>query len=315
MMATAGFTPGFCERNRVETEVPLARWTTLRIGGAATIVTLEDVNDLPELLDRPVRWLGKGANLLVGDGGVGQPVIRLGKTFGQLDVGSNGDKARLTVGGSVDLGRMVRTCAEAGLAGPEGLAGVPASVGGALCMNAGTAHAWLFDFVSRVRVVLPGETEPQWLNRSEVPAEYRTSGLPKGTLFLACELELSGGHSDTLRARAMELKQHKAATQPLAARSAGCTFQNPSSDMPAGRLIDELGLKGETVGAASVSTRHANFIVNQGEASAAEVATLVNRIRQRAWQERGVRLQMEVKTWSAPASLRATVEDLEPGDV
>ena len=192
------------------------------------MVTLDSLEDLPELLDGPVRWLGKGANLLVGDAGVSEPVVRLGKSFDQLTVGGqHNGRTLVMVGAAVDLGRLVRTCVQAGLAGPEGLAGVPASVGGALAMNAGTVHAWLFDFVSRVRVVLPGEQTDRWLDRSDVPAAYRTSGLPRGTLFLACELDLAQGDHELLKARSSELKQHKAATQPLAARSAGCTFSEP----------------------------------------------------------------------------------------
>lgn len=306
------FTPDFQRRNRIE-QVRLAAHTTMRIGGPAMLVTLESRADLPELLAQPHRWLGRGANLLVGDAGVPEPVVRLGDAFAELEIGAVvGGRARVRAGAAVDLAELIAACVKAGLAGPEGLAGVPATVGGALRMNAGTSTCWMLDWVARVEVVLPGEVEPRWLERSALPASYRSSGLPHGTLFLGCELELATADPALLKATATRLKQAKAATQPLALPSAGCVFKNPAPTMPAGKLIDELGLKGEHLGDAEISTVHANFIVNRTRAaSCADVVALIRRIRERAWRERGVVLTMEVETWNCPAELHLHPRELE----
>ncbi len=285
-------------RNRVEA-VRLADHTTFRIGGPATLVTLEDRRDLPELLALPHRWLGKGANLLVGDAGVDEVVVQLGETFAGLEIDPvRSERTRVSVGAAYDLAKLIAATTKAGLAGPEGLAGVPASVGGALRMNAGTATCWMLDWVSRVEVVLPGETTPRWLERAQLPAAYRTCGLPSGVLFLGCELSLATDDPERLKATATRLKQAKAASQPLALPSAGCVFKNPSREVPAGKLIDELGLKGSRVGTAEVSPVHGNFIVNPDKnATAHDVMTLVERIQQTADRERGVELRMEVERW------------------
>lgn len=314
-MVTPTFSAGFLARNRVR-ETRLADHTTMRIGGPACLVELHERQDLGELLALPHRWLGKGANLLIGDAGADEVVVTLAATFAELEVGQlRGGRATVRAGAGLDLAKLMAATIAAGLAGPEGLAGVPATVGGALYMNAGTATCWMLDWVSRVEVVLPGELEPRWLERAELPAAYRTCGLPAGTVFLGCELDLVGDDPLKLKAIATRLKQAKAASQPLAARSAGCVFKNPSRELPAGRLIDELGLKGAQVGQALVSPVHANFIVNQGAASAAEVAALIRLIRTRAWRERGVALQLEVETWNCPAELKLHPREYEGVEV
>lgn len=298
------FTPDFQRRNRLE-QIRLAAYTTMRIGGPATLVTLEAREDLPELLAMPHRWLGRGANLLVGDDGVAEPVVRLGAAFSAIQIGDVvGGRAVVTVGAATDLAELIAACIKAGLAGPEGLAGVPATVGGALKMNAGTSTCWMLDWVSRVEVILPGENTPRWLERAALPASYRSCGLPAGTVILSCEMILVTGDPVVLKATASRLKQAKAASQPLALPSAGCVFKNSSPTMPTGKIIDELGLKGERCGDAEISTVHANFIVNRTRtASCADVVALIRRIREQAWRERGVVLTMEVETWNCPAEL------------
>ncbi len=305
------FTAAFHERNQVA-EARLATRTTMRVGGPATVVAFNDRATLPELLDAPHRWLGTGANLLVDDAGVSEAVVVLGPTFETCDIGEvRGGRARVRVGAAVDLAELISKCVTAGLAGPEGLSGVPASVGGALRMNAGTSTCWMLDWVARVEVVLAGEREPRWLERAELPASYRDSGLPHGTLFLGCELDLASGDPVALRAQGAKLKKAKAATQPLALASAGCVFKNPTPQLPAGKLIDELGLKGTRVGGAMISPVHANFIVNpERSATSHDIASLIRIIRDRAWRERGVELRMEVETWNCPTDLHAHPKDV-----
>ena len=315
MPAPERFSHDLRTRNRVS-EVRLADLTTMRIGGPAMLVRIEDRRDLPELLSRPHRWLGKGANLLVGDDGVDEVVIKLGTAFEALEISPGpGGLTRVRVGAAHDLAKLIAATVKAGLAGPEGLAGVPATVGGALRMNAGTSTCWTLDWVSRVEVVLPGENTPRWLERSELPAAYRSCGLPPGTLFLACELALAAADPAALKATATRLKQAKAASQPLALPSAGCVFKNPRSadgtSCPAGKLIDELGLKGMRVGGAEVSQVHGNFIVNpERTATAADVAELVRRLRGAAWRDRGIDLHLEVETWNCPVDLHVPAETL-----
>ena len=300
------FSAGFATRNRVQVQ-RLAELTTFRIGGAATVAVLDARDDLAETLGRGARWLGKGANLLVGDAGVCEAVVRLGRDFEFIRDGGTDDGRRVVLAGAAtDLAKLINHCITQGYAGPEGLSGVPATVGGALRMNAGTAHCWILDFVRRIEVVRPGHDQPAWIERTALPAAYRSSGLPPGTLFLGCELALEPGDPLALRDRGAKLKKAKADSQPLALASAGCVFKNPSKDVPAGRLIDELGLKGTRLGGAEVSPVHANFIVNPArDASADDVVRLVRRIRRRAFTERGIVLEMEVEAWNCPAELRA----------
>lgn len=311
MLDVAPFTAQFLSRNRVAEEA-LAGLTTFRIGGPSTLVLLESRDDLPEILGRGCRWLGKGANLLVGDAGVREPVVRLGAGFAAIaDHGVREGRRIVAAGAAVDLAKLIAHCIAAGLAGPEGLSGVPATVGGALRMNAGTAHCWISEFIARVEVVLPGREAPEWIERADITASYRRSGLPQGTLFLGCELALEPGDPAALKERGAKLKKAKADTQPLALASAGCVFKNPSKELPAGRLIDALGLKGSRVGGAEVSPVHANFIVNPGRSARADdVVRLVRRIRRTAWRERGVALEMEVEAWACPDELRAPPADL-----
>jgi len=306
-------TPDLLSRNRLE-RVRLADLTTMRIGGPADLLWLEDRRDLPELLEQPHRWLGKGANLLVGDDGVPELVVKLGAAFDTCTMGPVTDgKTVVRVGAAFDLAKLISLTVKAGLAGPEGLAGVPATVGGALRMNAGTSTTWILNHVTRVEVVMPGTTTPQWIERADLPAAYRTCGLPAGVLFLGCELALAAEDPAVLQATATRLKQAKAASQPLAQPSAGCVFKNPRPDLPAGKLIDELGLKGTRIGGAEISTIHGNFIINPGRSAfAGDVAALVRVIRTTAWKERGVELKIEVETWACPSDLHAHPKDLTP---
>jgi UDP-N-acetylmuramate dehydrogenase len=305
------FSDEFQRLNRIE-ERRLASLTTMRIGGVATVVTLESRATLGELLSSPIRLLGKGANLLVGDGPLEQTVVQLGESFGGCTISEvKGGMAVVEAGAGLDLAELIQRCVAAGLSGPEGLAGVPATVGGALRMNAGTSTCWMLDWVSEVEVVLPGETTPRRIERGALAAAYRQCGLPSGTIFLGCQLRLGTGDPVQLRAQAGRLKKAKAATQPLALPSAGCVFKNPSPQLPAGKLIDELGLKNARCGGAMVSPVHANFIVNpERSATAQDVCSLIRLVRDRAWRERGVELMMEVEAWNCPAEIHAHPRDL-----
>lgn len=297
-----------CELARI----PLAKLTTMAIGGEADVVTVTEASDLPRLLAAGEwHFLGKGANLLVHDAPLEQPVLRLHRRLSQRQWLQQDDRQGiLRVGGAHDLARLIGICARDGWGGLEGLAGVPASIGGALCMNAGTASAWIFDCVERVQVLLPNDSQLRWFSRAELNPVYRDSGLPRGTFFINCELRLHKDDPRRLLHTASTLKRAKAASQPLAAASAGCIFKNPRPDLPAGKLIDELGLKGCRVGGAQISQQHGNFIINTGGAQAREVAALIRHIRYHAQQQRGIDLSLEVQRWEIPESwFIATAED------
>jgi len=305
------FSDDFQRLNPIRQE-RLAALTTMRIGGMATMIRLESRSSLAELLAARPRFLGKGANVLVGDGDCPDPVVQLGEAFSGCVVHEpQGGAVVVEAGAGLDLAELMQVCISRGLAGPEGLAGVPATVGGALRMNAGTSTCWMLDWVSQVEVVMPGEDRPRLIERAAMDAAYRSCGLPPGTVFLGCSLRLAQGDPLALRAQATRLKKAKAQSQPLAQASAGCVFKNPSRDLPAGRLIDDLGLKGTSCGGAMVSPVHANFIVNaQRSASAQDVCTLINVVRERAWRERGIELVMEVEAWNCPDEIRVHPRDL-----
>ena len=301
---------GRCEQR------PLGPLTTMGVGGPALLAEVADQTDLAlaRQLTQEVsaRWLGRGANLLIGPDGVPEPVFKLGPAFAHFEVSSH---HIVRVGGAFDLARLVGRCAKAGLAGLEVLAGVPASVGGALFMNAGTNHGWIDDCLQRALVWLPDRPEPEWLSRDQWPSVYRSCGLPRGTICLEAEFALRPDEPAAIQARVSELKQAKARSQPLAAKSAGCIFKNPRPDAPAGQLIDRCGLKGLREGGAVVSEQHANFIINEGggkvksegksAADAAMVCRLIKRIRRQVYDQTGEILELEVQTWNLPADVHA----------
>lgn len=265
---------------------PLARHTTFRIGGPADVlVEPRDEEELAGVLRLaaregvPLRILGGGANLLVRDEGVRGAVVRL--------TGLN-CRRRNRVQAGFPLPRLVRQTLEEGLGGLEPLAGVPGTVGGAVRMNAGGRHGTFGDVVRFVEILTPSG-ERRRLTRDEAGFRYRGSALD-GNLVVAVELDLRPDAGAA--ARFASLLEEKRRTQPLDLPSAGCVFKNPPGGA-AGRLIEECGLKGARSGAARVSPLHANFIVNEGGATAADVLRLIDRIRGRV----PVPLELEIEVW------------------
>ena len=308
--AATAFSADFLARNRVE-EQRLADKTTFRIGGPATVVRLDDRRDLAEARAVCGRVLGGGANLLVGDEGVAEPVLRLGRDFALIDIGNvQGGVVRVSAGAGAELPRLVATCVRAGVQGFEELAGIPGLVGGAAVMNAGTRTCWLLDRATAVEAWLPGEEAPRQVDRSEIPAGYRDGGLGDGALILSLTWSLPVADPAVLAATAEKTRAAKQAAQPVSARSPGCMFKNPAADLPAGKVLDELGCKGWRVGDAVVSDRHANFILNAGAATARDVCSLVQRLRRHAWRQRRVALHLEVRTWDCPEDLAIHPQEL-----
>ncbi|MBX3745030.1 MAG: UDP-N-acetylmuramate dehydrogenase [Verrucomicrobiae bacterium] len=278
------------------TDEPLARRTTMRVGGVADVLVepggeadLAYAVGEADRLGVPWRVIGRGSNLLVRDGGVRGLVLNLCRpAFAEIRV----EERRLVAGAGVRLKDLAGAAQRAGLAGLEFLGGIPGSVGGALRMNAGAWESDTFRCVESIRVL---HREGRFEDRpaSEVPAAYRRCDLFRECIAVGAVFRGEPSSPEAVAGRMRELNERRWASQPPQS-SAGCIFKNPAG-IPAGRLIDELGLKGTRIGGASVSTVHGNFIINEGGATAADVLALIDRIRCRAREERGIELQTEVE--------------------
>jgi len=274
---------------------PLKRHTTLRIGGPADlwceVVSEDDVaaalafateNDLPWMV------LGRGSNLLVRDGGIRGLVLHLkGDDLTRIETSG----ATIRAGAGARLKEISYSAMKAGISGFEFMEGIPASLGGALRMNAGAMQSWMFEVVQELRVATE-DGRIRNLSAGDVEVHYRNVPALKKAVALGARMEGSPDLPEAVKARMKQYSEKRWASQP-AAPSAGCTFKNPDS-IPAGKLIDELGLKDLTVGKARISSVHANFIVNDGGATADEVLELIRQVQARAREERGVDLELEV---------------------
>jgi len=274
----------------------MARHTTLRVGGPADAFFEPGVvEDLAALLrfcanrGVPVFVLGRGSNLLVRDGGIrGLVVCLAAPAFGKITVQGE----RLRCGAGAKLKAIVMEARRAGLGGIEFMEGIPGSLGGALRMNAGAMGASLFSAVEWVRFMdLAGEISER--SAADIPVEYRRCPLFEKNIVLEADLRARPMTREAIDGILTEFNRRRWQSQP-AAPSAGCVFKNPK-DRVAGRLIDELGLKGTRVGGAVVSDKHANFIVNEGSATAADMLALIGKIQERVKAERGITLETEVQ--------------------
>jgi UDP-N-acetylenolpyruvoylglucosamine reductase len=276
---------------------PLAKRTTLRVGGCADVyVEPSSEEDLARAIqtcgEERVPWmlLGRGSNLLIRDGGVGGVVICLAHPgFSSIEVTG----CELRCGAGAKLKAVAAKARAASLGGLEFLEGIPGSVGGALRMNAGAMGGATFDFVTQVRfMVASGQIWER--NIAQVPVEYRACPLFKTNIALSATFRGRPDSAESIAKRAYDFNQKRWKSQPKES-SAGCIFKNPSPSVPAGKLIDELGLKGTRRGGAAVSDVHGNFIVNEGSATARDVLELIDFIKTRAKAERGVELREEVE--------------------
>ena len=202
------------------------------------------------------------------------------------------------VDASADLGRMVTMCAKHDLGGMEGLIGVPGTVGGALRMNAGAYGIQIGTYVREVKVYRAAARAIEILKGDQISFEYRHTSFAPDDMMLAVKLELPSKAFREILQGIRICNEKRRASQPLGQKSAGCVFKNPPG-ASAGRMIDELGLKGLSVGDARVSDRHANFFVNAGKAGAADMLALIADVRERVHKAYGFKLENEVVVWSA----------------
>jgi len=274
----------------------MAKHTTLRVGGPADVwVEPASEADLAAVLKfcggRKINFfiLGRGSNLLVRDGGFRGVVICLAHAnFSRIEI----DGERLHCGAGTKVKALVGAAKRAGLGGLEFLEGIPGSVGGALRMNAGAMGGAVLEVVESVRCM---DRAGNILEkpRAGVPAEYRSCPLFAEHIALAAVFKGVPAPRAAIEAKLNEFSRRRWASQP-ARPSAGCTFKNPAA-IPAGRLIEELDLKGARIGGAMVSPEHGNFLVNDGGATAADVLALMALIQAKAWAERGIELHPEVE--------------------
>lgn len=276
---------------------PMSRHTTLRVGGPADLWA-EPAN--PQTLARllacarqhgvPVTIVGRGSNLLVRDLGIRGLTIHLCRgSFTQCHLRDDG---RIVAGAGVRLRDLAFTARKAGLSGLEFLEGIPGNLGGGLRMNAGAMERWIFDVVESVQIMEPDGTLRDLPAAALQPGYRHVPGLD-GRIALAATLRGTPAPREEIDQRLRAFSAKRWSSQP-AAPSAGCTFKNDPA-IPSGKLIDELGLKGLTVGAARISPVHANFIINEGGATAADILTLMEKIQNEARSRRGIQLQPEIQ--------------------
>jgi UDP-N-acetylmuramate dehydrogenase len=318
--------------DRVRSGEPLARHTSFRIGGPADLLVLPDTAEelahvLRSAADAGVRvtLLGGGSNVLVADGGMRGVVVKLGRGFGRiewatvdgraLEVGRAGRRgpgaseqhsarsARaadgppevlVRAGAAVQLGRLARAAVSRGLAGLEYAEGIPGTVGGALFMNAGAYGGEMSAAVEAVEGVDAASGTITEIAGPALAFRYRRAELPCGFVVTAVRFRLRPDPAGAARSRMEAVRTERVAAQPHGKANAGSIFKNPRGDH-AGRLIDAAGLKGARAGRARISERHANFIVNEGGARAADVKALMDLAQRVVWERSGVWLEPEVQ--------------------
>lgn len=296
MMAFAKSTSGAQLRGAMRIGEPLSRHTAWAIGGVADrFYEPADLDDLCAFVATLPRteslfWLGLGSNLLIRDGGIRGTVIHLANALSRLER-SGQDTVRAEAG--VACPKVARFCAREDLAGAEFMAGIPGTVGGALAMNAGAFGGETYDIALEVETVMRDGTRHRH-DTSNFQTGYRQVDVPKGHWFVAAHLRLRPGVRRESEARIRTLLRQRAQTQPTRTRNCGSVFRNPPNDHAA-RLIEQCGLKGKRIGDAQVSTKHANFIINTGNARAADVEALIEHIITRVQIEHSVQLIPEVR--------------------
>lgn len=270
--------------------------TTFRTGGPADIFVLPKDEELAEVIklckqyDEPYLVIGNGSNLLVSDAGIRGVVIEIGKPMAEIVV--EGECIR--AGAGAMMSAIATRAAEASLTGFEFASGIPGTIGGAVVMNAGAYGGEIRDVLVSVRV-LDREGSVRELKASELDLSYRHSIVPReGYIILEACLRLEKGDRTAIRSRMEELKELRVTKQPIEFPSAGSTFKRPEGYF-AGKLIQDAGLKGYTVGGAQVSEKHSGFVINRGKATSADVRQLILDVQEKVYKEFGVHLETEVK--------------------
>jgi UDP-N-acetylmuramate dehydrogenase len=288
--------------------VPMAQHTSLRVGGPADLLLVPaDADELQGVVacataqEVPLTWLGNGSNLIVRAGGIRGLVVSLHEALNQVTLlaptrGQDihaADCVRLYVGGGVTLTRVLHCAIRDGLQGLSFAVGIPGTVGGAIVMNAGTEVGAIWDVVEGVSLMLSNGDMVK-VRRGEIAVGYRFAALPEGSLVLGATLHAERGDPLEVRQEVRRLYRRRRDSQPLSYPNAGSIFKNPPGER-AGHLIDRLGLKGYRLGDAQLSVKHANFIINCGQASVVDVLALIDYVKTYVLAHTGIALEEEVR--------------------
>ena len=283
-------------RGRLLANQSLAELTWFRVGGPAQVLCLpEDEADLSYLLtalpgEYAVTVIGLGSNLIVRDGGIADVVVRLGRGFGDVVIEPD---HRIRAGAAVPDVKVARAAQEASIAGLSFLRGIPGAIGGALRMNAGAYGGETKDRLISARGVDARGAVHEYSN-AEMGFSYRHCGVPDDVVFTEALFQGEAGDRDRIAAEMNKITESREATQPVKSRTGGSTFKNPPGHK-AWQLIDAAGCRGLRIGGAQVSELHCNFLINLGDATAADIETLGETVRARVKAHSGVDLEWEIK--------------------
>ena len=276
----------------------MSKHTTFGIGGKTDCYIMpKTTNQLKKVLKYSTKnkintfFMGSGSNLLVSDDGYDGIVISLKKTFKKLKILSD---ATIIAESGVMLGNMVKRATHEGIKGMESLIGVPGTVGGALYMNAGAYKHEISNYFNSA-ILLDKKGNEKIYKKNDVKFDYRSSSFPKNEILIEAIFKYCKGDPDTISKNKKIASMKRRTSQPLKYRSAGSIFKNPSKDSPAGYLIDQSGLKGLTIGNAQISQKHANFIINKGNATARDVIGLIEVIKKKVFEKFNIILELEIK--------------------
>lgn len=287
---------------RVFFDEPLAGWTYFQVGGPADALIVPVSGEMLAVLRRqidealceiPFLVIGLGSNLIVRDGGVRGIVVVVKEVFNRINFSQDQDDFLVEIGAGVSVREMTEFCQDRGLTGFEFATGIPGSIGGAVCMNAGTREGEIKDRLVSVRL-MDNEGRTQIVPREELNFSYRRMELAEGWLIAAATLRLQAGDPEKIRAKSDEIMAWRDEKQPGDQPCAGSIFKNPG-EVPAARLIHQAGLKGYRIGGAIVSEKHTNFIVNDQNATAADILALIEHIQKTVREKTGILLEPEVK--------------------
>jgi UDP-N-acetylmuramate dehydrogenase len=283
----------------VRFDCPMSQYTTFRVGGnVETLYLTQELHGLKRMVSYlreeniPYLIVGKGSNLLVRDGGLKGVVVILKGGLATVEKNGKNDQIVLA-GGGLGLGELVSYCTQTGLSGLEFLAGIPGTVGGAVAMNAGAFGKNMGSMVKEIQMLMD-EGALVVKDRSQLKFAYRELAIPKGAVILGVRFELDKEDPEIISQRVEDYVTRRKAKQPLEFPSGGSVYKNPPNDY-AGRLIEEAGLKGMRIGGAMISPKHANFIVNTGNARAYDILALMDLAREKVKEESGVELEPEIK--------------------
>jgi UDP-N-acetylmuramate dehydrogenase len=291
-------------RGRVQANAPLAPFTWFRAGGNAEfLVRPADANDLASLLralpsTTPVQVIGAASNLIIRDGGLPGVTIKLARGFSTIAIEPDG-----VIAGAAALDLTVaETAAAAGTTGLEFLSGIPGTIGGAVAMNAGAYGGEMSHILSWAECVTR-DGERRRLSSTDLAFGYRRAHVPPGSVITRVRLAAKPGATPVIAAKMAEIRAAREESQPVRARTGGSTFRNPDG-MKAWELIDAAGCRGLTLGGASVSEKHTNFLINNGNATAADIEALGEEVRRLVKAATGVTLEWEIRRIGVPATLR-----------